>query len=374
MNANLDISLIDNQLQVTLGGTWKLGQSQPDTQPVVDQLTSAAEISSVTITTRNLDSWDTTLITTLLKIIDACWSREITVHYDALPQGVKRLLRLATAVPERKGDRREAKHVSIVDYLGTQAIARHRSYREMLQFIGEAFIGCAKLALGRARFPFSEMMVFVQDAGFNALPIISLISVLFGVILAFVGAVQLKLFGAELFVADLVGIGMARDMGAMMTGVIMAGRTGAAFAAQLGTMQVNEEIDALTTFGISPMEYLVLPRMLALTMMMPLLCIYSDLMGILGGALIGIGLFDITPTQYFLQTQKAVPLHHFASGLIKSLFYGVIVALTGCLRGIQCGRSASAVGTAATSAVVTAITWIVICCAILTFVFYVIGI
>ena len=206
MNANLDISLIDNQLQVILGGTWKLGQSQPDTQPVVDRLTSAAEISSVTITTRNLDSWDTTLITTLLKIIDACGSREITVHWDALPQGVKGLLRLATAVPERKGDRREAKHVSIVDYLGTQAIARHRSYREMLQFIGEAFIGCAKLALGRARFPFSEMMDFVQDSGFNALPIISLISVLFGVILAFVGAVQLKLFGAELFVADLVGI------------------------------------------------------------------------------------------------------------------------------------------------------------------------
>jgi len=172
--------------------------------------------------------------------------------------------------------------------------------------------------------------------------------------------VQLKLFGAQIYVADMVGIAMVREMGAMMTGIIMAGRTGAAFAAQLGTMQVNEEIDALTTMGISPMEFLVLPRMLALILMMPLLCLYADLMGMLGGVLVGIGMLDIAPMQYFVETQAAVNLTNINIGLFKSMVYGILIALAGCLRGMQCGRSAQAVGDAATSAVVTSIVFIIV--------------
>ena len=183
---------------------------------------------------------------------------------------------------------------------------------------------------------------------------------LVGLILAFVGAVQLKMFGAQIFVANLVGIATVREMGAIMTAIIMAGRTGAAYAAQLGTMQVNEEIDALTTLGIPPMDFLVLPRMLALLLMMPLLCIYADLMGILGGAIVGIGMLDITAVQYFKQTQAAIDLTNISLGISKSMVFAVIVALSGCMRGMQCGRSASAVGDAATSAVVTAIVWIIV--------------
>ena len=149
-------------------------------------------------------------------------------------------------------------------------------------------------------------------------------------------------------------------MGAIMTAIIMAGRTGAAYAAQLGTMQVNEEIDALTTLGITPMDFLVLPRMLALLLMMPLLCIYADLMGILGGAIVGVGMLDITVVQYFRQTQAAIDLTNISLGISKSMVFAVIVALSGCMRGMQCGRSASAVGDAATSAVVTAIVWIIV--------------
>jgi phospholipid/cholesterol/gamma-HCH transport system permease protein len=181
-----------------------------------------------------------------------------------------------------------------------------------------------------------------------------------GLILAFVGAVQLKMFGAQIYVANLVAIAMVREMGAMMTGIIMAGRTGAAFAAQLGTMQVNEEIDALKTMGLSPLEFLVLPRMLALILMMPLLCLYADLMGILGGVVVGIGMLDLSFSQYFEQTRAAITLTDLWLGVGKGVIFGVLVALAGCLRGMQSGRSASAVGDAATSAVVTAIVAIIV--------------
>jgi phospholipid/cholesterol/gamma-HCH transport system permease protein len=163
-------------------------------------------------------------------------------------------------------------------------------------------------------------------------------------------------------------------MGAVMVGVIMAGRTGAAFAAQIGTMQVNEEIDALQTLGISPMEFLVLPRMLALILMMPLLVVYADLMGILGGFIVGVGMLDITVKQYINQTINAMNLYHFFIGIVHALVFGVLVALAGCLRGIQCGRSASAVGQATTSAVVTSIVAIVLATAVITVVCNLLGI
>ena len=159
---------------------------------------------------------------------------------------------------------------------------------------------------------------------------------------------------------------MLRVMGAVMTGVIMAGRTGAAFAAELGTMQVNEEIDALKTMGIAPMEFLVLPRMLALALMMPLLCLYADMMGLLGGYLVGVAMLGLSPTEYLVTTREMVGLSNLWIGLAQSFVFGILVALTGCLQGIKCGRSASSVGTAATSAVVTGIVAIVIATAIIT--------
>ena len=178
-------------------------------------------------------------------------------------------------------------------------------------------------------------------------------------ILAFVGALQLRQFGASLFIANMVGIAMLREMGAMMTGIIMAGRTGASFAAQLGTMQVNEEVDALTTFGIDPVDFLVLPRMLALCLTMPLLCLYSDFLGILGGAVVGSEVFGLSSELYWRQTLRAISLNDLWIGLVKAETYGVLVAVAGCLRGMQTRGSAAAVGSAATSAVVTGIVAIV---------------
>jgi len=238
----------------------------------------------------------------------------------------------------------------------------------VLAVAGPVDDGAEHLVLGEA-----QLAQEVVDQQLEAVAIVTLVSFLVGLILAFIGAIQLQQFGAQIFVADLVGLGMAREMGAMMTAIIMAGRTGASFAAQLGTMTANEEIDALKTMGISPVEFLVLPRLLALTLMMPLLCLYSNLLGIIGGAVVGVGMLDIGVVAYFDETRNALSLADFGAGLIKAVVYGGLVALSGCLRGMQCGRSASAVGAATTSAVVTSIVLIVIASGIINVIDHILG-
>jgi phospholipid/cholesterol/gamma-HCH transport system permease protein len=305
-------------------------------------------------------------LTFLLKVRELCLREQITLEDDGLPSGVRRLVALATAVPERKGARKEKVRQGFFTTVGNDAVAFWSSFQEVLAFIGEATVAMGRLLIGRARFQRSDLLLLLQQCGAQALPIVSLISLLVGLILAFVGAVQLRMFGAQIYVASLVGIAMVRVMGAIMTGVIVAGRTGASFAAELGTMQVNEEIDALKTLGIPPMEFLVLPRMLALMLMMPLLCLYADLMGILGGLIVGVFMLDLNVMEYFEKTKESVTLVFLWIGLFHGAVFGVIIALSGCLRGIQCSRSASAVGQATTSAVVTSIVSIIVATAIIT--------
>lgn len=293
---------------------------------------------------------------------------------EGLPSGVRRLLDLAEAVPERKGARKDLIEASLLERIGTTTIGAASSAAAMLAFLGEVTVAFCQFLWMKARYRASDLVLLIQECGALALPIVTLISFLVGVILAFVGAVQLKQFGAQIYVADLVGIAMVREMGAMMTAIIMAGRTGAAFAAQIGTMKVTQEIDAFTTAGFSPLEFLVLPRVVALILMMPLLCLYSDFLGVLGGAAIGVGMLDLSWTTYFRETANAITMTDLLGGVFKSSVYGVLIALSGCLRGLQCGNSSSAVGDAATSAVVTGIVAIIVACGTFAVVFYVLGI
>jgi phospholipid/cholesterol/gamma-HCH transport system permease protein len=281
---------------------------------------------------------------------------------------------LAEAVPEKKAARREFVPMPFVERIGNSAINAALSVAETLNFVGEMTLTFVKLVPMKVRFRAVDLLVFIQQHGAQALSIVTLISFLVGVILAFIGAVQLRRFGAQIYVADLVGIAIVREMGAVMTGIIMAGRTGAAFAAQLGTMKVTQEIDAFTTIGLPPQEFLVLPRVIALVLMMPLLCVYADCVGVLGGAAVGIGMLDISWTSYFRETLHAISLTDLFGGLFKSTVYGVLIALCGCLQGLQCGKSSSAVGDAATSAVVTGIVAIVAGCGVFAIVFYILGI
>jgi phospholipid/cholesterol/gamma-HCH transport system permease protein len=347
-------------LRLHLAGEWKLRSGLPTSALVENQLKSAGGFSRLALDASNLGDWDSGLLAFLVGIEELCRAHKIDLDPGDLPEGARRLLTLATAVPERQGARRTASRPDFLTLVGSESLMLWRSAGEMLAFIGESLQSFGKFVTWRARFRLSDLLDIVYECGAAALPIVTLISFLVGLILAFVGAIQLQQFGAQIYVADLVGIAMAREMGALMSAIIMSGRTGAAFAAQLGTMQVNEEIDALTTFGLSPMEFLVLPRMLALILMMPLLCVYSDLMGMLGGGLVGVGMLKLTVTQYVNETLNAVHLIDFGVGIVKSAVFGVLVALSGCMRGIQCGRSASAVGLAATSAVVTAIVLIIV--------------
>ena len=361
-------------LQLTLTGNWKTQHALPESAPLEDWLGSHPGITQIGFDSTALTAWDSALLTFLMHVTTIAAKNTIQVDPSGLPDGVQKLLHLANAVPERGDARRTAGKVSFLAHIGNQGMAVAGTATEALAFLGEAALSLARLLRGKAQFRGSDLWLTVQQTGAQALGIVALISFLVGIILAYIGAAQLVNFGATMYVADLVGVGMARAMGAMMTGIIMAGRTGAAFAAQLGTMQVNEEIDALETLGISAMDFLVLPRMLALILMMPLLTLYSILFGILGGLFVAVTTFDIGVLEYLHRTQEAVKIQHVMVGLTEASVYGVLVAVAGCYQGIKCGRSSSAVGAAATSAVVSGILLIVIATAFLTVIFNVLGI
>lgn len=350
----------DDTLLVRLAGAWTIKEELPSVEEVLKQADSGPPLQRIAFDTQDLGRWDSGLITFLIKVFDQFSQSQIDTNREGLPDGVRRLLDLAAAVPEKKDAHKEALREPFLVQVGKSSMDIARQAGALVTFLGESTIALGRFFVGKAKFRRSDLWLTIQQCGVDALPIVTLISFLVGLILAFVGAVQLAMFGAQIFIANLVGIAMAREMAAIMTGIIMAGRTGAAFAAQIGTMQVNEEVDALITMGVSPMEFLVLPRMLALIVMMPLLCLYANLVGILGGFVVGTGMFDISFTQYMEQTRLALNLTHFGLGIFKSAIFGVLVAIAGCLRGMECGRSASAVGDAATSAVVTSIVLIVV--------------
>jgi phospholipid/cholesterol/gamma-HCH transport system permease protein len=359
---------------VELIGSWRLQDPLPSMENLIREYRSSPDVHSLRFDAQSLENWDTGLITFLLKLQRVFHHKDTEIDFSDLPQGVQRLISLASTVPERQGIQKNSAKEGRVSRLGNKAIQTTDGAQDMVAFIGEVFVTFLRFLRGKAQYRRSDLALTIQECGAQALPIVTLISVLVGLILAFVGAVQLQQFGAQVYVANLVGLGMAREMGAMMTAVIMAGRTGAAFAAQLGTMRVNQEIDAFTTLGISPMEFLVLPRMLALMLMMPLLCIYSDLLGILGGGIVGVTMLDLGINQYWHQTQAALTLTDFSVGLVKSIIFGMLVAIAGCLRGMQCGASSAAVGLATTSAVVTGIVFIVVSDAILTVMYDILGV
>jgi phospholipid/cholesterol/gamma-HCH transport system permease protein len=276
-----------------------------------------------------------------------------------LPDNLRGLLELALAVPEENGTHPTPAAPSEIRKLGSRTIRVWAGMREVLDFAGQTVLSLGRWVTGRARFRSEDFWETLHDCGPRALPIVTLISFLIGLILAFVGSVQLANFGANLFVADLVGIAMVREMGVVMTAIIMSGRTGAAFAAHLGSMNANEEIDALRTFGFNPFDFLILPRLLALVLMMPVLTIYANIVGILGGMLVG-AFVGIPPALYWAETLTSVDLTNSSLGVIKSVFFGVAIAISGCMQGMRAGNSSAAVGHATTRAVVTSITAVIV--------------
>lgn len=347
-----------NQILLAVSGEWRRDG------PGVAVTGSAAGFFPTHYHTDGLGAYDSTLPAYLL----ACFRTVIGATaadasqrpvLDGLPDNLRGLLELALAVPEERETHPTPAPFPEIDKLGIGSRNLWLMVREVVEFIGQTVLSLGRLVTGRARFRAADFWLTLQECGVQALPIVSLISFLIGVILAFVGNVQLSNFGANLFVADLVGIAMVREMGVVMTAIIMSGRTGAAFAAHLGSMKANEEIDALRTFGFNPFDFLVLPRLLALVLMLPILTIYANIVGILGGMMVGF-FVHIPPALYWTETLNAVDLTNSSLGVIKSVFFGAAIAISGCLHGMRAGNSSAAVGQATTRAVVAAITSVIV--------------
>ena len=344
-----------DQCQLKLSGDWRLGHT-PDGASLCKGL--PANCKSLTLNTDQLGQWDSSLTIALLPLLRQCKTASIQLDSSQTSSGLQNLLKLATDVPayETAAGKQESGFLNSfhdwVENLG-------REVKATLVFIGDTFLALRQWLRGNAKTRRSDIFFFIHETGPNALPIVTLISTSVGMILAYLGSVQLRQLGAQVYVANLVSLGMVREMGALMTAIILAGRTGAAYAAQLGTMQANEEIDALKTMGISSMEFLVLPRLLALLFVVPLLCIYADVIGLAGGALVASGM-DVSFKQYILQTQRAVDWADILVGLFKSLVFAMLIAIAGCQAGLNCGRSSTAVGVATTNAVVRAIVYLIL--------------
>lgn len=343
---------------LTLAGDWVQGQGAPGFAALREELLSR-QPGHLRLQADRLGEWDSLLMAFLLECHNHCREQEIDFDPRGLPENARQLLAVATSVPPHTPPRTRRQHWWQAGNPLRVIRSVRADLRESMGFFGDVCIALGRLLLGRANTRWADFRHFCYQAGPNAFAIISLTSVLVGMILAYLGAVQLQQFGAGVYVADLVVIGMLREMGVLMTAVVMAGRTGAAYAAQLGTMQTNDEIDAITTLGVSPVEFLVLPRLLALLVMMPLLVIYANLLGMLGGAIVSGGL-GISMLQYINQAREAIAISHITVGLVKSVIFAALIAIAGCRSGLYSGRSSAAVGQAATEAVVTALIYLIV--------------
>ncbi len=370
----LELEPTREAMVLKLKGPWRLSGGIGSIESLFERRELRSIPARIRLDSSALTDWDSALICFLVELKKRCRTLGIALDTEGLPEGARRLVALALAVPEREGSHRAEDSAGFATVVGREVIEAIKSAGDMVEFMGESFIALARAIRGKARFRMSDTILVVQQCGPDALPIVALISFLVGMILGFVGLVQLEQFGADLYVANLVAVAVVRELGGMMTAIIMAGRTGAAFAAQLGTMQVNDEIAAFRTIGIPPVEFLVLPRMLALIFAVPLLTIFANVVGMLGGSAVTMALTEVSLLQYYVQTAGSVDLVDWASGLFKATVYGVIIAISGCLRGMQSSKSAAAVGDAATSAVVMAIVMIIVAEATLTVMYQILGI
>lgn len=349
-----------DSLVVVVAGDWSLERTQPRFEALIGGTRNARPgATSLGFESSELGEWDSSLLIFLMQCQDYCEAHELAFDPSGLPEQVPRLLALAHAVPEREQPPNLARRKKLFTRVGAAGLKIGRDLRDSVTFGGEVAIATAGILTRRVHMRWREFWVVVQDNSSGALPIVALIALLVGVIIAFLGVVVLERFGAGYYVSYLVGFGMLREMGALMTGIIMAGRTGAGFAAELGTMKVTEEVDAYTTLGISPIEHLVVPRILGLFVMMPLLVLFADFIGIVGGMLVSRTLLDLSFKQFMNGLLDAVTFSDALLGLLKGTIFGVIVGVSGCMKGLDAGSDASAVGRAATSAVVLGITLII---------------
>ena len=367
LNAHVALTTEGDVLVVALAGTWQVTEPRPSWQGVLGTQNPARVRPRVD----EVGKWDSSLLLFLFEVQQWCRGSGAYCEMDALPEKIRTLLGQLAASHETSVPFDRSENFITTVGLATQDVLL--KVKAIFQFVGECVLGAQQLARHPRKFRWRDCLGEMQQCGAMALPIVSLVSLLVGVTLAYTGSVVLRQYGGDIYIADLIGLSMVREMGAMMTAVVLAGRTGAAFAATLGNMKANEEIDALETLGIPAVQFLVLPRIIALGVMMPLLALYANALGIIGGIMVAYGLLGIPPAAFWVEMLTIVDLSDIMTGVIKAVAFGFIVGLAGCLRGLQAERSAAGVGRAATSAVVTSILLIIIADAIFAVLFNALG-
>jgi phospholipid/cholesterol/gamma-HCH transport system permease protein len=318
-----------------------------------------------------LDSAGATFICHIEKFAKTCGFEDISI--SGLKPEYSTLVNLAGDISQKDFSNQKPEQLSFVTNTGKTFYENWADTKEFITYTGEITWALVQSFLNPRGIRWADTFLVAERAGVDALPIVALISFIVGLVMAFQAAIPMQMFGAELYVADLIGIAMVREMGPLMTAIVLAGRSSSAFAAEIGTMRINEEIDALSVMGINPVRFLIVPRIIAITLITPLLTIFSNLMGMLGGALV-ITSMGYPIISYYNQIASFVKWNDFAGGLLKCFVFGILIAATGCIRGYQTKSGPSAVGASTTRAVVTGIVLIAIVDGIFSIVYYYLGI
>lgn len=367
--ARADATLEGERLVVRVGGEWQITGPWPDWKAVLGGETPR----QIQFEADRLESWDSSLALFLNEARAWAEPSGVAIDWGTVPAAAVELAELlAHRKPRASGP--VPGGPNLFTAVGTPTVALGREAKDLARLVGECAFSMSRFFKGQAQFRWRDCLLEMQACGVMSLPIVGLISFLVGVTLAYMGGLIVRQYGGDVWIADMVGVAMTREMGPLMMSIVLAGRTGAAFAATLGNMKANEEIDALETLGVSPIDFLVMPRMVALFVMMPFLALYADAMGILGGVLIAyLPPLNIPPALFYAEMQTIVDLSDINTGLIKAATFGLLIGLSGCLRGLQADRSAAGVGQAATRAVVTSLLLIVVANSVYAVVFDILG-
>ncbi len=337
---------------MTLSGDWMVRNTE--TLPAERETwLDRQDLKAISFDTRGLARWDSSLLVYLARLRGEAATRSIRFDDSGIPGAAQRLLALLPTQAEARTAPRP--RPAFLERLGLATLSVGTEGIAVTALLGQQILLAGAAVFGRARMRRVDLLACVYDAGIAALPMVSLVNVLVGGILAFVGAIELRRFGADIYIANLVGIAQVREMVPVMTAIVMSGRTGGAYAAEIASMQGSNELDALSVLGIPVQDYLILPRVLGLTLMMPVLYLYGSFVGILGGFVVAVGMLNISPELFMAQVREAVTMSEVLFGLIKSVAFGALIAIAGCRIGLKAGRSATDVGHAATRAVVVGI-------------------
>lgn len=370
--AKLEVSNTVDRIEVVLSGRLDaVGASQ--LWPEARALLSGNLRVPVRIDARQVDYCDGAGLAFLVDLLRQDRIAQAAVTIEGLADRFQRLLDQFDPASFRDGATNAAPSDSLLHRIGEASHRMGLDVRDQIQFVGASTFALASALRHPGSIRWRDALGIAEEAGVNALPIVTLVAFILGVIIAYQSAVAMRQFGAEVYVADLIGISMVRELAPLMTAILLAGRSGAAFAAEIGTMRVNEEVDALTTFGFDPIRFLVVSRMLAAIVAAPLLAIYADAVSILGGGLILLT-FQVPLVTYFHEVFTLVQMSDLAGGLFKCCAFGLVISGTGCLRGLQTGKGAAAVGIATTRAVVTSLVMIVLVDGLFAIVYYHLGI